>query len=76
MQNNFCGGCRDENFCLLADFHSALCPCRDCIVKMTCDNQRSNCDSFKKFMKKHLKEAIKREKAKNFTTRISMKKKK
>jgi imidazoleglycerol phosphate dehydratase HisB len=73
MKNNFCDGCRryGQN-CIYSLQHSALCPCRECIVKVKCEHSgRWSCQIFKTFKKKYVTEALKKMKETDFHTRIT-----
>ena len=69
-----CDGCVEHKHCLYAPFIHVLCPCTDCIVKITCHaKDKSTCISYKKFKKKHLEEILLKQKITDFETKIPIK---
>jgi len=57
---------------------SVLCPCVDCIVKLTCSypKDKSTCIGYKRFKKKYLDEVMDKSAKNDFQTKIPIKKRK
>jgi hypothetical protein len=70
-----CEGCVESPHCLYAPHVHVLCPCPDCIVKITCGaKDRSKCIDYKKFKKRNLEEVLLKTKIKDFEIKIPIKK--
>jgi hypothetical protein len=70
-----CNGCGEWGRCIYALHVHVLCPCLECIVKITCTpKDRKSCIDYKKFKKRNLEEVLAKTKLTDFETKISIKK--